>query len=146
MKIKVMYHSSSGNTKKVAEAIASAVGVSAEAITENYTLTEPVDLLFIGDGIYAGKMNKLTKAFISTLDEPLVKNAAVFGTYGGQDKVVTTIKELLENKGIHICTDTFACKGQAWLIGNRNHPDKADIDNAIKFGNGIIKSIEATVV
>ena len=146
MKIKVMYHSTSGNTRKIAEAIASAVGSSAEAITENYSLTEPVDLLFIGDGIYAGKMNKLTQRFISTLDKTLVKNAAVFGTYGGQDKVITTMKELLENKGIHVCADTFACKGQAWLIGNRKHPNKADIDNATKFGNGIVKSITSTVV
>lgn len=66
MKIKVMYHSSTGNTRKVSEAIVSAANVSDVAITESYKLSEPVDLLFVGDGIYAAKMNKNTKAFIST--------------------------------------------------------------------------------
>jgi len=142
MKIKVMYHSSTGNTKKVAEAIASAANVSAEAITENYKLCEPVDLLFVGDGIYAAKMNKNTRAFISTLDDSLVKNAAVFGTYGGQNKAIVAMTALLKERGINVCTESFSCKGQSWFIANRNHPDQTDLNNAVKFGNEIIKSIK----
>ena len=142
MKIKVMYHSSTGNTKKVAEAIAAAVGASAEAITKDHKLSAPIDLLFVGDGIYAGQINKKTKAFIGMLNSSLVKNAAVFGTYGGQDKAITTMTALLKDKGIHVCAESFACKGQSWFAGNRKHPDKADLDDAAKFGNDIIKSIE----
>ena len=142
MKIKVIYHSSTGNTKKIAEIIASAVNVSAEAITENYKLSEPIDLLFIGDGIYAGRMNKKTKAFIDTLDSSLVLNAAVFGTYGGEDKVIITITSILKDKGINVCSENFACKGKAWLFANRNHPDKTDLDNAANFANNIVESIK----
>ena len=141
MKIKVMYHSSTGNTKKIAEAIAAAVNVSAEAITENAQLSEPIDLLFIGDGIYAGKMSKKTQAFIGTLTGESVKNAAVFGTYGGQKKVIATMTALLQEKGIRVCGESFACKGQAWLGGNRNHPNQADLDNAARFGTDIIQSV-----
>ena len=142
MKIKVMYHSSTGNTKKVAEAIATAANISAEEIIENYALTEPVDLLFIGDGIYAGKMNSKTKSFINTLNSSMVKNAAVFGTYGGQDKVIAAITACLKEKDIHVCTESFACKGQSWFLANRNHPNKADLDRAAKFGDDIIQSIQ----
>ena len=142
MTIKVLYHSSTGNTKKVAEAIASAANVSAEEITESYTLSDPVDLLFIGDGVYAAKMSRQTKSFINTLNSSLVKNAAVFGTYGGQDKAIVAMKALLKENGIPVCAESFACKGQAWLVANRNRPNKEDLGSAVQFGNDIIRSIQ----
>ena len=141
MKIKVFYHSSTGNTKKVAEAIAAAVNASPEAMTEGCKISEPIDLLFIGDGIYAGKMSKKTKAFIDQLDGSLVKNAAVFGTYGGQDKVIAAIKERLTEKGIPVCARSFLCKGQAWLVGNRNHPNQADLEEAARFARTVIDAM-----
>ena len=142
MKIKVVYHSMTGNTKKIAETLAKIANVPAEAITENYKITEAIDLLFIGDGIYAGKMNKKTKTFIQTLDVSLVKNVAIFGTYGGQDKVIHDMVTMLTKQGVNVCEETFECKGQAWFIANRNHPNQTDIDNANKFGTNIIKSIK----
>ena len=141
MKIKVLYHSSTGNTRKVAEAISSALNVKAEMITASYKLLEPVDLLFIGDGIYAAKMSRKTKAFIGTLDSSLVKNAAVFGTCGGQDKVIGTMKGLLKDKGINVCDESFLCKGRAWFFVNRNHPDKADLEGAVRFGQDVVGAV-----
>ena len=46
MKIAVRYFSRGGNTKKLADAIAKAVGVDAE--TTSVPLTEDVDILFLG--------------------------------------------------------------------------------------------------
>ena len=59
MNIQVVYHSKMGNTKKLAESIASTFQVKATSI-ENAaaSLSHPIDLLFIGDGIYFGKMHK----------------------------------------------------------------------------------------
>ena len=142
MKIQVVYHSMTGNTKKVAEAIASVANVLAEAVTKDYKLSEAVDLLFIGDGIYASQMNKNTKAFIQNLDASLVKKVAVFGTNGGQDKVVQDMISMLKERGIDVCDETFLCKGQAWIFANRKHPDSTDIDNATQFAKDIIKLIE----
>ena len=139
MKIKIVYHSMTGNTKKVAEALAKVANVQAEAITENYKLSEAIDLLFIGDGIYAGQMNKKMKTFIQTLDASLVKNVAIFGTYGGQDKVIIDMAAMLKKQGVNVCDETFVCKGQAWFIANRKHPNQTDIDNATKFGTNIIR-------
>lgn len=141
VKIKILYHSMTGNTKKIAEVLAKTANVPAEAITENYKLSEAIDLLFIGDGIYAGKMNKKTKMFIQTLDATLVKNVAVFGTYGGQNKVIIDMVTMLREQGITACEKTFECKGQAWFIANRKHPNQADVDNATKFVTDIITSI-----
>ena len=142
MKTKVMYHSFTGNTRKVAEAISSAVGVSAEAITENTRLSEPIDLLFVGDGIYAGRMSAKTKAFIGSLTSEQVGNVAVFGTYGGEEKVIAEMTAILKAKGISVCGEHFSCKGKAFLFANRNHPSEADIDHAAQFAKKIAQSVQ----
>jgi len=44
MKIVIRYYTKTGNTKKLAEAISSAIGVEAKTVDE--PLTEDVDILF----------------------------------------------------------------------------------------------------
>lgn len=46
MKIAVRYYTKTGNTKRMAEAVAKAVGV--EALPISTPITEPVDILFLG--------------------------------------------------------------------------------------------------
>lgn len=142
MKIKVLYHSATGNTKKVAEAITSGVGVTAEEIKENYTISESIDLLFIGDGVYFGKMSQKTKTFINNLDNSLVKQMIVFGTYGRQAEAITSIEALLKDKKIPVVTEHFVCKGQAWFIVSRKHPNEEDLNKAVQFGKDIVESIK----
>jgi flavodoxin len=136
MKVKVLYHSKTGNTKKVAEAIGKAVGTVAVQITDKINF-DSADLLFIGDGVYGMKPNKATAAFIKTLDPNKVKNVAVFGTYGGQKKAIILMKELLKNQGINVIEESFGCKGKSWFILNRNHPDANDLDNAQQFAKKV---------
>ena len=79
MDIQVVYHSKTGNTKKLAEIIAGTLQVKAVPIGNAVTsLSQPADLLFIGDGVYFGKMHKETMAFLSQLSPAAVKNVAVF--------------------------------------------------------------------
>ena len=47
MKTAVRYYTKTGNTKRLAEAIAQAAGVDAQPIS--VPLTEPVDILFLGN-------------------------------------------------------------------------------------------------
>ncbi len=51
MKIAIRYYTKTGNTKKLAEAISSAIGVEAKTVDE--PLTEDVDILFLGSAVYA---------------------------------------------------------------------------------------------
>ena len=51
MKIAVRYYTKTGNTKKLAMAIAEAVGVEAKPIS--VPVDEPVDILFLGNSYYA---------------------------------------------------------------------------------------------
>jgi flavodoxin I len=138
MNIKVMYHSQTGNTKKVANAIAEAAGASAEPISEGAGLTG-ADILFIGDGVYGGKPDAKTRDFINSLEPGKVKYAAVFGTYGGQKKFIEDMKESLKTKGIKVSSESFGCKGKAWFIFNRRHPDEQELKMAQEFAKRIIK-------
>jgi flavodoxin len=136
MKVKVVYHSKTGNTKKVAEAIAKAVGTTAVQITDKINF-DSADLLFIGDGVYGAKPSKVTVEFIKTLNADKVKNVAVFGTYGGQKKAIIGMKELLKSQGVNVAEESFGCKGKSWGILNRKHPDVNDLEAAQQFAKRI---------
>lgn len=51
MKIAVRYYTQTGNTKRLAEAVAQAVGVEAYDLSK--PIEEPVDILFLGNSYYA---------------------------------------------------------------------------------------------
>lgn len=136
MNIKVMYHTMTGNTGKIAEAMAEALGVKAEKIGGS-SIVEPVDMLFIGDGVYGGKPDISTVNFIKTLNGSMVKNAAVFGTYGMQKKAIEIMKELLEEQGINVSHESFGCKGKCWAVMNRKHPSAEELLAAKEFAKGV---------
>jgi Uncharacterized flavoproteins len=142
MNIKVVYHSSTGNTKKIADAIADTLSTKALSVSDPQNISsEPIDLLFIGDGIYAGKISKKTAKFIQNLNADNVKFAAVFTTYGGQNKAVDEMKQLLRNKKIRFVSESFDCKGQSWFFMNRKHPNDIDVNAAREFAKKAVANI-----
>ncbi len=145
MNIKVVYHTTTGNTRKVAEAVAAAAGVKAESIEDSELSSAPVDLLFVGDGLYGGKPHKKTVAFISSLDPGKVKNAAVFATYGGQARIGEELKKHFQEKGIHLIGEPFTCRGRAWIFINRSHPDESDLNRARAFAKAAVKEWSGNV-
>ncbi len=58
----VRYYTKTGNTKRLAEAVAAALGVEALPITE--PVAEPVDLLFLGNSYYAFSIDPEVRAFM----------------------------------------------------------------------------------
>ena len=66
MKIAVRYYSRTGNTKKLAEAVAKAIHV--EAKTTDEPLREDVDILFLGSSVYANGVDGKIKMFIQNLN------------------------------------------------------------------------------
>lgn len=137
MKIGVMFHSLTGNTKKIAEAIAEQAGVQAESIAED-SCVQDVDLLFIGDGIYAGKPHAATQKLLSSIHAGNVAHVAIFGTYGGQKKAIEQMKATLKKQGVDVFDASFGCKGRAWLVANRAHPSEEDIAQAKQFAKQMI--------
>lgn len=141
MKIKVMYHSKGGNTKKIADAIAEAVGQVNEAVPPAYPL-ENVALLFLGGAPYAGKLDKKLVDFIKTLNKSRVRNVALFSTTGSQDSAINQMREMLTSQGINVLDETFLCKGKFFLFFNRKHPNEADIKAAKEFAQRAVLQVK----
>jgi len=118
MKIAIRYQSRGGNTRAIAEAIAKAAGVKAEPI--DTPLTELVDLLFIGGGVYMWDIDKSLRGYLEGLNPDIVKSAAAFSTAGsmnGTGKIAAIIKSL----GITVLDEALPMKvltrNHAWLGG-----------------------------
>ncbi len=108
MKIEVRYQSRGGNTKAVAETIADAAGVSAKSI--DHALEEYTDVLFLGGGVYAWKMDKSMAAFLSSLDGAKVGKIVAFSTTGASDSVNKKILAAAKGAGIEVCDKAFCLK------------------------------------
>lgn len=136
MQYAVRYQSRGGSTRKVAEAIAGAVGVQAEAV--GAPLTERVELLFLGGGVYAGGVDAALKAFIQTLTPDKVDQAAVFSTAAIKQSAYPEIKQLLEAQGIRVSSSEFHCRGQFTLV-HRGRPNAEDLREAAQFAKAFMK-------
>ena len=65
MKVAVRYYTKTGNTKRLAESIGKAVGV--EALPISTPITEPVDILFLGNSYYAFSIDPEVREFVKGL-------------------------------------------------------------------------------
>ena len=138
MNIEVRYFSRSGHTKKVAEAIAKAVGVEAKDCSS--PLTAPVDLLFLGGSVYWGGVDKTLKQFIDQLNPVKVKCVATFGTAAMKKEPDRETEKLVHNKGIPVSTHSFHCRGEFAAV-HKGHPDDDDLKQAASFALATLKAM-----
>ncbi|MDR1329062.1 MAG: flavodoxin [Oscillospiraceae bacterium] len=132
---KVIYATRTGNTKKLALAVAKGAGAVAQSLDEAGTISG-VDTLFVGASIYAGKIDERLRAFLGGLTPDIVKRVAVFGSAMGKSSALAEISELLAANGVAVCDKEFSCKGR-FLLFNRNCPDAGDLANAEAFAKEI---------
>lgn len=131
----VRYYSRSGNTKKLAEAIAGAASTTAESVEK--AITAPVDLLFLGGAIYAGNVDAHLLTFIRQLKPDFVKSVAVFSTAAGSKSIHPKVAELLKSQGIAVMNETFQCRGK-FLLANKGSPNEKDCADAAAFAKKLI--------
>lgn len=81
MKYAVRYHSNNGNTKAIAEVIASQLGVEAHSL--DVPLPKHTEVLLIGGAIYALKLDKTLLNYFENLDPSLFNKLIIFSTSGG---------------------------------------------------------------
>ena len=141
MKAEVIYSSRSGNTKKVADAIAQTLDQVSMAITPDYPL-ENVEILFLGAGAYANKVDKRMTEFIRTLNNSQVKNVALFGTYGWHKNFLDYMRDLLKSQGINVVDETFSCKGRLFFFIYRKHPNDQDLRQAQEFAKVVYEKLK----
>ena len=135
MNIAVRFFSRSGNTKKVADAIAKAAGIEAKDCS--VPITEQVDILFLGGSVYGGGLDKSLREFIEKLDSKSVKCAALFGTSAIAKKPDRELEKMLLQKNIPIAQQRFYCRG-AFTIMHRGRPNAGDLKQAAEFAASVI--------
>jgi flavodoxin I len=131
----VIYSSRSGNTKKLAQAIASGIGVTAYAAGSGIKI-DYADTLFVGSALYAGKIHPQLQAFLKNLAACQVGTVVVFGTSLSGSIALAQIQAILAPKGIRIADNTLKVKG-SFLWMNRGRPNEKDLNIARDFGKEI---------
>lgn len=134
MKVAVRYYSRSGNTKKVAEAIAK--GANVEALDVSNPLSEDVDVLFLCNAVYAYGVDSKIKEFINNINVKVGKVVNV-STTALLKSTYPQISKLLEKKGLPLAKEEFSCKGK-FLNLHKDRPNSEDLKNAEEFAKSIV--------
>lgn len=134
MKIAIRYYTKTGNTKKLAEAIGSAINVEAKTIDE--PLTEDVDLLFLGSAVYAAGIDKRVKEFIESINVN-VGEVVNFSSAALIESTYKQVKKQVEAKGLKMSENEFHCRG-AFKFVHRGHPNDEDVNNLVEFAKKIV--------
>ena len=134
MSIAIRYYTQTGNTKKLADAIAAELGVEAKPVT--VPLEEKVDFLFLCNSVYWAGMDKAVKQFVGD-------NAAHIGTLVNLstaaliDSTYAQMKKVAREAGVTLLEREFHCRGKFAAL-HAGHPDEADIAAAVAFARSVV--------
>ena len=132
----VRYYTKTGNTKKLAEAVAAALGTEALPISE--PVTEPVDLLFLGNSYYALSIDPEARAFIRSLDKTKVRRIVNFGSAAMLNSTWKKVKAEADKVGIPLHEKEFHCRGEFKGV-HKGKPDADDCAAAAAFAKSLTK-------
>ena len=110
MRVAVRYYTKTGNTKKLAESVAGALGVPALPISE--PVSEAVDVLFLGNSYYAFTIDPEVRAFIQSLDKSKIGRIVNFGSAALLNSTYRKVKAEADKAGIPMDEHEFHCKGE----------------------------------
>ena len=136
MKIAVRYYTKTGNTKRLAEAIANAVGV--EALPISVPITEHVDILFLGNSYYAFSIDPEVRNFVKGLDKNNVGKIVNFGSAAMLNSTYKKVKAEADKVGIPMDAREFHCKGEFKGI-HKGKPDAVDLKAAEEFAKKVLE-------
>ena len=134
MKIAVRYYTKTGNTKRLAEAVAEAVGT--EALPISAAITEPVDILFLGNSYYAFTIDPEVRSFILSLDREKVGKIVNFGSAALMNSTYKKVKTVADKVGIAMDEREFHCKGEFKSL-HKGKPDENDLKAAAEFARKV---------
>ena len=126
----VRYYTKTGNTKRLAEAMAKELGVEALPISE--PVNDTVDYLFLGNSYYAFNIDPEVKAFIQSLDKEKIGKIVNFGSAALLNSTYKKVKNVADKVGIAMDDKEFHCKGEFKGI-HKGRPNEADIAAAVQF-------------
>ncbi len=136
MKIAVRYYTKTGNTKRLAEAVAKAVGE--EALPVNTPIDDPIDILFLGNSYYAFSIDPEVRNFIQSLDNRKVGRIVNFGSAAMLNSTWKKVKAEADKVGIVMDDREFHCRGEFKGI-HKGRPNEEDIKAVAEFARSIIE-------
>jgi flavodoxin len=135
MRFAVRYYTKTGNTKRLAEAVAKAVGV--EALPLSSPIEEPVDILFLGNSYYAFSIDPEVRKFIQLLPADKVGRIVNFGSAAMLNSTLKKVKAEAAKRGIAVDDREFHCKGEFKGI-HKGRPNSEDLAAAAEFAKTFI--------
>lgn len=136
MKAAVRYYTKTGNTKRLAEAVAKAVGV--EALPISTPVEDAVDILFLGNSYYAFSIDPEVRGFIKGLDKNKVGRIVNFGSAAMLNSTYKKVKAEADKVGVPMDEREFHCKGEFKGL-HKGKPDEADLKAAAEFAGKIME-------
>ncbi|MBR1863922.1 MAG: flavodoxin [Ruminococcus sp.] len=133
MKTAIRYYTKSGNTKKLADAVAQELGIEAEDITA--PLEERTDLLFLCNSVYWAGVDGRVKQFIADNKD----NIGTLVNVSTSAMTVSTypqIKKLCGQSGVSVSDEEFHCRGSFKMM-HRGKPDSDDIQAVKAFARKV---------
>ncbi|MBR4580197.1 MAG: flavodoxin [Lachnospiraceae bacterium] len=137
MKYAVAYYTRSGNTKKVAEAIADVLVTEARDIS--LELPGKVDVLFLGSSLYAFKYDESVEKFIEK-NADKIGMIVSFSTSATGKSTARFVKECAEKNNIKFYHQAFKCPG-SFLITNPGRPHEKDLRAARNFTKSVMNEL-----
>lgn len=129
MKIAVRYYTRSGNTQKLAQAIAKAVSVEAKDVSA--ALEEKVEVLFLGCSYYAFDVDPAVKDFIVNNKDNIGK-IVCFGTSAMMKSMIKPVAKVAKTVNVTVENTDFHCRGQFGKI-HKGRPNEEDLANVAEF-------------
>lgn len=130
MKFAVRYYTKTGNTKRLAEAVANELGVEALPISEG--LNEQADILFLGNSYYAFTIDPEVRTFIAGLSKDKVGKIVNFGSAALLNSTYKKVKAEAAKVGIPVDEKEFHCKGE-FKAFHKGRPNEDDLKAAREF-------------
>lgn len=131
MRTAVIFATKTGHSRKLAEAIGKELAVEPQEFKQ-FSGIQPVDLLFLAGGIYAGKSLPEFLGFIQSLQPEMVRKVVLVTSSMGKKTRQETIRQLLLEKGIEVAKDEYTCQG-SFLFFGMGHPDASELEAAAAF-------------
>lgn len=135
MNIAVRYYTRSGNTKKLAEAVAGAVGAPAMDVT--IPLDEKADILFLGCSYYAFDVDNAVKEFLKNNKDNIGK-IVCFGTSAMMKSMKKPVTKIAKELGLTVADEEFHSRGEFGPV-HKGRPNEMDLAEAIAFAKKIIE-------
>ena len=135
MNIAVRYYTRTGNTKRLAQAVAEAVGV--EALPISTPISEPVDILFLGNSYYAFSIDPEVRDFIRSLDKDSIGRIVNFGSAAMLNSTWKKVKAEADKAGIAMDEREFHCKGEFKGL-HKGRPNAKDLEAVADFAKSVV--------